>query len=886
MESNPIKVLIIEDNPDDVFILKTNFEDFEFAKFDISYTDRLTEVAELKKHHKFDAILLDLTLPDSTGIDTFNSVYKTFPEAPIVVMTGLTDSELAVKMVKMGAQDYLVKGVGDPSSVARSILYAIERHQLKTQLKQQTRDREISQNKLANIIEFSLDGILVIDGEGKIQLVNPAAENIFHRNEKELLGTHIGQPLTTDRNCEISIIDDNNREVIVEMKVVKINWEEKAAYLATLRDITERKKLEDVVYHSRQMLRKVIDNIPQRVFWKDHDFKYIGCNKPFAQDAHLDSPKEIVGKDDFELDWKASANLYRADDKYIMESNTQKINFEEPQVRQKGEDLWVRTSKMPLHDANGEVIGVLGVYEDITEQKKMIKELEFHATIFEELNDAVIATKNDKEFTITAWNRGAEKVYGWSKDEVLSQSSVKLLRNEFEGLDSKEFLKRILEDGKYSGEVIQCAKDGRRIYIESRLISLRDEQDEITGWIAVNRDITERKLEAERGKNLEAKMMQVQKLESIGILAGGIAHDFNNLLMTILGNVDFALMEMAKENPAREFLKEIETASRRAAELTNQMLAYSGKGKFVIEIIDLTKLIEEMEHLLSVSISKKAVINPNLEPNLPPLEADPSQIRQIVMNLIINASEAIGDKSGIISISTGAIYCDQEYLESTFSDFDLVEGLYVFVEVSDTGCGMTRETIERIFDPFFSTKFTGRGLGLAATMGIVRGHRGAIKVYSEPGKGSTFKALFPSCDKIVQQQEENQKSKDAKKGSGRILIVDDEETVRALAQRGFRGCGFDVLTAPDGKMGLEVYRKYKDSIRLVVLDLTMPHMGGVDAFRELKKINPDVKVLLSSGYSEQDATDRFIGKGLAGFIQKPYKITDMLQKAFDILGIE
>ncbi|MBI5657006.1 MAG: histidine kinase, partial [Geobacter sp.] len=248
-----------------------------------------------------------------------------------------------------------------------------------------------------------------------------------------------------------------------------------------------------------------------------------------------------------------------------------------------------------------------------------------------------------------------------------------------------------------------------------------------------NRDVTERKEAEENRHKLEQQMLHVQKLESLGVLAGGIAHDFNNILLSITGNASLALKRVTPGSPAEHHLRQIESAADKAADLARQMLAYSGKGRFVVEPVDLNQLVEEMTSMLEVSISKKAILRYHLTRPLPAIEADPTQIRQIVMNLTINASEAIGEKSGVISVFTGCMECDRKYLAETWLDKDFVEGLYVFLEVADTGCGMDRETIERVFEPFFTTKFTGRGLGMAAILGIVRGHKGAIKVYSEPG---------------------------------------------------------------------------------------------------------------------------------------------------------
>jgi DNA-binding response OmpR family regulator len=377
---------------------------------------------------------------------------------------------------------------------------------------------------------------------------------------------------------------------------------------------------------------------------------------------------------------------------------------------------------------------------------------------------------------------------------------------------------------------------------------------------------------------LERRLQESQKLESLGVLAGGIAHDFNNILTSVLGSADLALRDLPPSALARANLLEIVQSSRRAADLCRQMLAFSGRGSFVIEPIDLTALVEDLLTLLRSAISKKTLLNLSLERNLPPLLGDASQLGQVIMNLVINASEAIGERSGVVTIHTGAAECSREYLTETYAEQNLAPGLYITLEVADTGVGMDRETQSRIFEPFFTTKFTGRGLGLAAVLGIVRGHKGALKLYSEPHKGTTFKILLPACETAeVSSAQPNGSTNHEWQGRGTVLLVDDEETIRALGSRMLARLGFEVLTASDGHEALSVYREHQNEIVLVLLDLTMPRMDGRETFSELLRIDPSVRVIMSSGYSEQDISSRFAGKGLVGFVPKPYSL-DVLRE--------
>lgn len=395
-------------------------------------------------------------------------------------------------------------------------------------------------------------------------------------------------------------------------------------------------------------------------------------------------------------------------------------------------------------------------------------------------------------------------------------------------------------------------------------------------------DITERKRGEEERRKLENRMQQAQKLESLGVMAGGIAHDFNNILMAILGNIELALMETPAVPAVRSCLSEAAKASRRAADLCRQMLAYAGKAGFVVELLDLNRLLQDMVHLIEISISKSAVLQWNLAENLPPVSADSTQLRQIVMNLVINASEAIGSKVGVITLSTGAQYCTRTELASQWLNDDLPEGCYAFFEVADSGKGMDAETLSKIFDPFFTTKFTGRGLGLAAVLGIVRGHHGAIQVRSTVDAGSSFRVLLPAAGGPVRPTSVSSKSVLPWRGSGTVLLVDDEASVRETVQRMLERFGFAVLTAAHGLEALDIFRAQPDRISLVLLDLNMPQLDGEGTLRELRKIRPEVRVVLSSGYDARDLASRFSGEGLVGFIQKPYapeNLSAALQKA-------
>ncbi|HKZ17990.1 MAG TPA: ATP-binding protein, partial [Geobacteraceae bacterium] len=500
------------------------------------------------------------------------------------------------------------------------------------------------------------------------------------------------------------------------------------------------------------------------------------------------------------------------------------------------------------------------------------------------LPDATLAIDEDRK--VIVWNRAIEEMTGVPARDMIGRGDYEYMIP-FYGERRKHLLDLIWDcdpelEARYAyirrkGDSIlsevfcQRLFNGNGAHLFLKVSPLHDKNGRVVGAIESIRDISDLKRAEEGRLQLERQILQTQKLESLGVLAGGIAHDFNNILTAVMGYAGLALMKLPLTSPVRHCIREIEKASHRAAELCRQMLDYSGKGRFVIETIHPGDLILEMDSLLKSSITKKAVFNLNLAEKLPPISGDASQIRQVVMNLVINASEAIGDENGVITVSTGSRVCTHGYLGEMYLSDGLPEGPYVWVEVSDTGCGMDKETQSRIFEPFFTTKFTGRGLGLAAVQGIVRGHKGALRVYSEPGNGTTFRVLFPVAEGAIDRVERtSDEGADTWKGTGTVLLVDDDETIRILGKEMVEMIGFQTHTAADGCQALESYRSVDGKIDVVLLDLTMPCMDGVETFRELRRISPDVSVVISSGYAEHDIASRFAGMAPTGFIQKPY----------------
>jgi PAS domain S-box-containing protein len=423
-------------------------------------------------------------------------------------------------------------------------------------------------------------------------------------------------------------------------------------------------------------------------------------------------------------------------------------------------------------------------------------------------------------------------------------------------------------------EVTNVQKDGSLRFYELReaAVTLPDGSMSI---LAVSNDITDRKRAEQAKLEMERQLLHSQKMDSLGALAGGIAHDFNNLLAVIMSNVELAISDLPMTSPVQNSLTNALLAGKRAAELTRQMLAYSGRGRFITSEVDLSNLVRGLSDLLRVSISKSVRLEWNLAADLPLIQADAAQIQQVLMNLVTNASEAIGDKPGVVTVSTSVRDCDASYLAETRTVSKPQPGLYVILEVSDTGCGMDDSVRAKLFDPFFTTKFVGRGLGMSAVLGIVQGHHGAIMVSSKPRKGTVISVVLPAIAKVTSIMPANPPlpfttpRTSAPALSGTVLIADDETQVRSLMELLLKRLGLQVLAAEDGQRAVELFREHADEIKFVLVDLSMPNLNGRETLAEIRKIRPDIKVVLTTGYETDDVVTHYREQGFDAFIQKP-----------------
>ena len=551
-------------------------------------------------------------------------------------------------------------------------------------------------------------------------------------------------------------------------------------------------------------------------------------------------------------------------------------HFETVRINKSGLPIHVSLTVSPILGKNG-IIGASDVARDISERKRFDAAIAQLAAIVESSEDAIVS--KDLSGTIQTWNRSAERLYGYSDAEAIGQNMV-ILQPPGREREETEILQRAARGERVDHfETERLKKDGRVVKVSLTISPIRDRGGVVTGASHIARDISKQ-------KEVEEQLRQTQRLESLGVLAGGVAHDFNNLLTGILGNASLAVELLPPDLVSlRSVLDDIMSASERAANLTRQLLAYAGKGHFAVAPIDLTALIREISRLVQSTIPKNVQVRLDLEENLPCIEGDSAQLQQVVMNLLINAAEAIPEaRAGNVLIAARARPIDESYLRGAFATQPLQPGAYVVLEVVDNGVGMDDATRARIFDPFFTTKFLGRGLGLAAVLGIIRAHKGVLKVSSAPGQGTTFQVLFPASSQRGAIDAQRRKAPAGWAWQDKtILVIDDESTVLRVAKASLESHGFRVLQAENGSQGIDLFREHQDRIAAVLLDLTMPEMDGEEVLRHLQQISPAVKVILSSGFNEAEAIRRFSSNALAGFIQKPWTALALSTKISDIL---
>jgi PAS domain S-box-containing protein len=651
-------------------------------------------------------------------------------------------------------------------------------------------------------------------------------------------------------------------------------------FVAVFEVITARKQAETTLRESRELLRAILDTIPVRVFWKDKNLCYLGCNSPFAQDAGYNSPEDIIGKDDYAMGWHEQAERYRQDDQSVINTGIARQLIEEPQTTPLGETIYLLTSKVPLRDVEGNVTGVLGSYFDISARKKVEEALsrsenQYRMLVETPLFPVVVSSLSTG--LVLYMNKFACGFFGLEPAKAIGMQATEFM---VDVTDRNTFIDRILKEGEVAGFEARLSCAGNQI--KTVLISACGTQFEgEPAAFFVFMDITDRKSAETENQRLSEQLLQAQKMEAIGRLAGGVAHDFNNMLTAITVNAEMSISQLPSDDPLLDHQKEILSAAKRSATLTNQLLAFARKQTVLPRIIDLNESVENTLKMLRRLIGENIDLTWQAGIDVGQIKIDPTQFDQLLANLIVNARDAIwasqnADSQGLIRLES-----DKAVVTASSTGFpaDIAPGSYAKISISDNGCGMSPEVIARIFDPFFTTKQQGEGtgLGLSIVFGIVKQNEGSITVHSIPDEGTTFTIYLPTCQGPTRESEQTFIPKFHIGGSETILLVEDEVSVIYIAKSFLEGIGYKIITVSDPEAALELGKNYDGEIDLLLTDVVMPNMDGSVLAQKLAELRPGIKRIFMSGYTSDIPLIEKIASTEMNFIQKPFSMGELAQ---------
>jgi len=722
------------------------------------------------------------------------------------------------------------------------------------------RDLRITQcnERMAKILKSSYDKIIGLDlRKLKDQGFVPAAEKAIEGYPSYHEGFYEAttSPTKLWLSQRFSPLRDTNGNVIGGMGVVE--------------DVSRRKLAEQKLIASEVRYRRLFESAQDGILILDADTGQITDVNPFLIGLLGYSRDELLGKTLWEI------GLFQ--DVEISQRAFQELQREE----------YVRYDNLPLETKYGkriiEVELISNIYlvndkkviqcniRDVTERKQSEEKIREQAQLLDKAQDAIFV--RDLEHRIIYWNRSAERLYGWTADEAIGKNANEILYRKEDLPQIIGVQRNVIEEGEWVGELNQIAKDGKEIIVASSWTLVKDSDGKPKSILVVNTDITEK-------KRLEAQFLRAQRMESIGTLAGGIAHDLNNVLQPIMMSLQLLRSKLTDEQ-SQKWINTLETSAERGANLVKQVLSFARGAEGERTVIQVRYMISEFERIIKETFPKSIEIRTDIPKDLWTISGEPTQLHQVLMNLCVNARDAM-PYGGTLSISAENLFVDENHARM---DIDARVGPYIIITVSDTGIGIPAEIIDRIFEPFFTTKGLekGTGLGLSTVFGIVKGYGGFIHVYSEVGKGTTFKVYLPAIE-TTEAQKVRAKRGDLPLGHGElILVVDDEVAILEIARETLESYGYKVITAGDGAEAVALHAEYKEEIRAVILDMVMPLMDGPACIRALREIEPQVRIIAVSGLMEKERIDELRNIDVQAFLSKPYTAETLLRTLHEVL---
>jgi PAS domain S-box-containing protein len=627
------------------------------------------------------------------------------------------------------------------------------------------------------------------------------------------------------------------------------------------RNVTERKQTEEALWKSEKKYRTLLETTSEGWWLLNSEHKTIEINQSLCNMLGY-SEKEILGKTPFDFVDDENRKVFVEQTSKI--PTTHHRSYEITLKKKNGEDLRAHFNASTIRDESGDVQGSFALITDITERKQTQKERDRLVIAIEQVAESVFIT--DRDGVIQYVNPAFERLTGYSRKDVIGQNPRILKSGKHDTFFYKEMWNTLIRGDAWHGRFINKKKDGSLYEAEATISPILDEQGKITNFMSIKRDVTHE-------IKLEKQLVQAQKMEAIGTLAGGIAHDFNNILSAIMGYSELALIEVPKEKKLYDNVQKVLYASHRAKDLVQQILTFSRKSEEKKAPVQISHLVKEALKFLRSSIPTTIEIREKIAGEIGIINANPTQMYQVIMNLCTNASYAMQKGGGILEVSLKNIDLDSH---SAVQYPDIDPGKYLRLTVSDTGKGIAPEIIERIFEPYFTTKEkgVGTGMGLSIVHGIVKDHGGMVTVYSEPGKGSTFYVYIPLIQEEVKRPEIDEDAP-IPTGTEHILFIDDEPALADLGKQMLERLGYEVTSRTSSVKALELFKAQPDRFDLVVTDMTMPNMTGDRLARELMKIRPDIPVIICTGYSERITEEKTKRIGIKALVMKPYVMKDL-----------